>query len=150
FGRVVIELLDTCPGRLAVATLAFLTKSPLVRIVRLVTIKTDRGRLSELGGGGMAFVAANRGVCALQFKVREDVVKSLPVKLNDIGAATLVIAVAISTFLLCRIRLTAVKALASLAIRRRFLMASEALRALRLLRKRRVTLHAILFQLRMP
>lgn len=150
FGRVVIELLDTRPGRLAVATLTFLTKPPLVRIVRLVTIKTDRGHLSELGGGSMAFVTTDRGVRTLQLKIREDVVKSLPVKLNDIGAAALVIDMTISTFLLCRGGLTAVKALMSLTIRRGFLMASEALRGLRLPGKRRVALHAILFQLGMP
>jgi hypothetical protein len=84
-------------------------------------------------------------VSALEFKICEAVIESLSVQLIDIGVAPFVIGVTIATFLLCRVRSAPMEPFAGLAVRRNLLMACRTQIRLRMLRKRRMALKAVLF-----
>ena len=85
-----------------------------------------------------------------KLEIRERVIESLAVELDDVGISSLVISVAVVAILLCSIRPAAVEALACRAISRDFLVAVDAKPGLRSSRERLVTFAAILFELGVP
>jgi hypothetical protein len=145
-----VEHFDARPTVLVVTALARFAKSTFVRIDRLMTIHALAGRTSEFRRCIVTFVAGDRDVSTVEREIRETVIKCLAIELNDVRAATLVISVTISAFLFRRVRLASVKAPARQPIRCNLFVARKAQVALRLSRKRHVTLRALLFKLGMP
>ena len=86
-----IKSLGLAPGHLVVAGGAILTESTLVRVIGFVAPKARCSCIAELGALRVAISAQRRLVATLQFKIREDVIERLGIKLHDIGLAALVI-----------------------------------------------------------
>jgi hypothetical protein len=78
-GCVVIERLDLAPRSFAVAIVAFLAKAPLVRIIRLMTVETASGRVTEFYCWCVAAGARHRLVCVPELKIGEEMIERLAV-----------------------------------------------------------------------
>ncbi len=88
-----IERLDLAPRFLRVAPVAGLAQPTLVAIVLLVAIETSPRRIAKFLGRDMTAVAGNTLVRAFQIEIREGMIEHLPVELDDVGRAALVIGV---------------------------------------------------------
>jgi len=111
-GLVVIVRFDATPCGLAVATVARFPKAPLVRIVRLVTVKAASGRVAKFYRLRMTAAALHRLVRVPQFEIRKSVIERFAIELNDIGIPPLVVGMTVGAFLFRGIRLTPVESLA--------------------------------------
>jgi hypothetical protein len=125
-GLAVIECLCLTPRDLAMTIVARLSKTPLMRIVCLVTIEAAPGRVAKLHILSVAVVAWHGLVGIPKLEIRRRVIECLAVKQDDIGISTLVIGVTVGAFLFRRIRLTPVKSLGRLAIGSSVLVAGQA------------------------
>jgi hypothetical protein len=147
---VVVERLDTTPPCFAVTTVAHLAETSLVGIVRLVAVEAASRSVAELYVLRVTTDARHGFMCIPKFEIRERVIERLPVQLDDIGLAPLVIGMAMVAVLVYCLGLTPVKSFARPAVVGRFLVASEAEPTLRPACERCVTVAAILFELRVP
>ena len=146
----VVERLDAPPCLLAVAAVAFLAEPPFVRVRSLVTVEALARCVAEFHGRAMAPLAACRLVRALELEVRESMIERLPVELDDVGAAALVIGMAGSAFGLRCIGPAAMEAAPLFAVRRNFLVAIQAQSRLPWPREWLVAIGAVLLELGMP
>lgn len=149
-GRVMVEGFDLAPNRFAVALVARLSQSSLVRIIFLVAIEAARRSVAELCRLWMATSARNGDVRVPQRKIRECVIEGFSVKPNDISVAPHVIAVTMVAILFPGIRPASMKSLARRAIPGNFLVARQTQLCLRSAREGFVTFSAIVLQLGVP
>ncbi|HEY6257721.1 MAG TPA: hypothetical protein VIY51_18220 [Xanthobacteraceae bacterium] len=147
---VVVERLYATPCRLGMTTVACFSETPLMRIVRLVTVEAAPGRVAEFYRLRMTVAARHGRVCVPEREIRNRVIESLAVQLDDVGVSPLVIRMTMNAFLLRRIRITSVQPPAHLTVGGNFLVARETEPRLRTLRKRLVTVPALLLELGMP
>jgi hypothetical protein len=146
----VVERFDAKPCRLAVTIVACFPKTPLMRIVRLVTVEAASGRVAKLCRLRVTVDARYCLVGAPEIEIRKRVIEGLAVKLDNVGISALMICVTMGTFLFRCIRLTPVKSAARPTVRDNFLVAREAKPRLRSGRERLVTVAALLLELGMP
>jgi hypothetical protein len=132
-----------------VTTLASLAKTPLMRIACLVAIETAPGRVAKLLGWRVAADAVHGVVRVPELEVRECVIESLMVQLDDIGISSFVIGVALVAFLRGRDGVPSMKPPPRRAIGCNLFVACKAKPRLRFSRKWRVAVAALLFKLRM-
>jgi hypothetical protein len=138
-GPVVVERFDAAPYRLPMTVVARFPKTPLVRIVRLMTIEAAAGGVAKMCGLRVASDTLHRLVSLPKLEIRKCVIERLAVQLDDVGISPLVIGVAMVAFLFRRLRLTSVKSLTDRKIGSNFLVARQAEPTLRPSRKRLVT-----------
>jgi len=125
-GLAVVERLCATPCDLAMTIVARLPKTPLMRIICLVTIEAAPRGVAELHILRVAAVARHSLVGIPKLEIRRRMIKCLAVKQNDVSISTLVIAVTMGAFLFRRIRLTPVKSLGRLAVGGSFFVAGQA------------------------
>ena len=89
-----IERLDLLPHRFAVAGVAFFTEVSLMRLDFLMAIDTQARRLAERDLGGMAALALDVLMGVFEGIVRERMIESLSIKLDDVRATPFVIGMA--------------------------------------------------------
>jgi len=73
------------------AIVALFTEAAFVRLDLLVAVETKAGRLSECHFFKVASVALDVFMRAIEPKIRKSVIECLPVELNDVGSAPLVV-----------------------------------------------------------
>jgi len=147
---VVVERLEAPPRRLAMAIVAGLPKTPLVRIVCLVTIEAPSGRVAELDLPRVTVAARYRPVGVPQLEIRESMIEGLAVELDDVGLSSHMVGMTMGAFLFLRIRLPPMESPARRLVRRDVFVARKAKPRLRLPRKRLVTAAALLLELGVP
>ena len=125
-GLIVVERLCATPCDLAMTIVARLPKTPLMRIVCLVTIEAAPGGVAKLRILRVTAVAWHGLVGIPKLEIRRRVIKCFAVKQDDVSISTLVIGVTMGAFLFRRIRLTPVKSLGRLAIGSSFFVAGQA------------------------
>jgi hypothetical protein len=79
FRAAVVERLDVMPCRLAMTIVAGVPKTPLMRIVRLVTVEAASGRVAELYCLRVTVDAPHCLVCVPELEIRKRVIEGLPV-----------------------------------------------------------------------
>jgi hypothetical protein len=125
-GLIVIKRLCAIPCDLAMAIVARLPQTPLMRIICLVTIEAAPGGVAKLDILCVTAVALRSLVGVPKLEIRRRVIKCLSVKQDDVSISALVIGVTMGAFLFRRIGLTPVKSLGGLAIGSDFLVACQA------------------------
>jgi hypothetical protein len=125
-GLAVIERLCGTPCGLVMTIVARLPKTPLMRIVCLVTIEAAPGGVAKLHILRVTAVAWHGLVGIPKLEIRRRVIKCLAVKQDDVSISALVIGVTMGAFLFRRVRLTPVKSLGRLAIGSSFFVAGQA------------------------
>jgi hypothetical protein len=145
----VVERFDAKPCRLAVTIVACFPKTPLMRIVRLVTVEAASGRVAKLCRLRVTVDARYCRVGVPEIEIRKRVIEGLAVELDNVGTSALMICVTMGTFLFRCIRLTPVKSAARPTVCDNFLVAREAEPRLRSGRERLVTVGALLLELGM-
>jgi hypothetical protein len=108
-GLAVVERLCATPCGLAMTIVAGLPKTPLMRIICLVTIEAASGGVAKLHILRVTAVAWHSLVGIPKLEIRRRVIKCLAVKQDDVSISTLVIGVTMGAFLFRRIGLTPVK-----------------------------------------
>jgi len=139
-----------CPALRVVALPAVLAKTPLVRIVFIVTGLALRGGFSVLLLLFVALRAFGASVRPLQGKVREPVVKGLAVKDNGLVCPALVLLVTAFALNVLGLFIFTVKSAAFFYIRVDLFMTGKTEAFLRPLAKRPVALRALILVLGMP
>jgi hypothetical protein len=145
--RVVVERLDPAPRGFAVASIAFFTKAPFVRINHLVAIEALSGCLAEFDRWGVTANARHSSVGIPEREIRKGVIECLAVQLDDIRFPSLVVGMTMVAFVLCGIRLAPMKSLAERAVRHNVFVTCKAKPRLGLSRERFVTTAALLLKL---
>jgi len=125
-GLAVVERRCATPCDLAMTIVARLPKTPLMRIVCLVTIEAAPGGVAKLRILRVTAVAWHGLVGTPKLEIRRRVIKCFAVKQDDVSISTLVIGVTMGAFLFRRIRLTPVKSLGRLAIGSGLFVAGQA------------------------
>jgi hypothetical protein len=128
---VVVERFDLRPCGLAMTIVAGFPKTPLMRIVRLVTIEAASGRVAELCRLRVTADAWYCLVCVPEREIRQFVIERLAVQLDDVGISPLMVCMTMTAFLSLRIQLTPVKSLTGRTVRGNFLVARKAEPSLR-------------------
>jgi hypothetical protein len=147
---VVVEWLDATPCRPVMTVVARFPKAPLMRIVRLVTVEAASGRVAEFYRLRVTVDAPYCLVCVPELEIRERVIESLAVQLDDVGISPLMICMTMAALRFHCIRLTPVKSPAHLTVCENFFVARKAEPSLRPWRERLVTVAALLLKLGMP
>lgn len=91
-----IERLDLFPHRFAVACVAFFAEVSLMRLDFLMAIDTEAWSLAERDLGRMAALALDVLMGVFKGIVRERMIESLSIKLDDVRATPFVIGMATS------------------------------------------------------
>ena len=125
-GLIVIKRLCAIPCDLAMAIVARLPQTPLMRIICLMTIEAAPGGVAKLDILCVTAVALRSLVGVPKLEIRRRVIKCLSVKQDDVGISALVIGVTMGAFLFRRIGLKPVKSLGRLAIGSGLFVAGQA------------------------
>jgi hypothetical protein len=128
---VVVERLDQGPCGLAMTIVAGFPKTPLMRIVRLVTIEAAYGRVAELCRLRVTADARYCFVCVAEREICQFVIERLAVQLDDVGISPLMVCMTMIAFLSFCIQLTPVKSLTGRTVRGNFFVARKAEPSLR-------------------
>src|SRR5262245_53888482 len=150
FRFAVVECPHPTPAILAVTAVALLTEPLLVRFLRLVTVVAASGGAAKRDRRSVAAVAAHRFVATFELEVRNRVIESLAIELDDVGAPPLVVSVTVPALLVQCVGVAAVKAPSVAAIGGCILVTRNAQTGLRLPGKRLVAVLALLLKLGMP
>jgi hypothetical protein len=145
-GLVMVERFDALPRPFSVAIVTCLSKASLVRIIRLMTVEAASGRVAKLYILQMTAAARHGFVGITQLEIRKGVVEGFAIELDDVGVSSFVIGVAVSAFLLRRIRLPRVESPTCQSIRCNFFVTCQAESRLRFSRERLVTVAAVLLE----
>jgi hypothetical protein len=128
---IVIKRFCAIPCGFAMTIVARWPKTPLMRIICLVTIEAAPGGVAKLDILCVTAVAWHSLVGVPKLEIRGRVVECLSVKQDDVSISALVIGVTMRAFLLRRIRLTPVKSPGRLAVGSGFFVACQAQSRLR-------------------
>jgi hypothetical protein len=131
-GLVVIKRLRAIPGDFVMTVVARLPKTPLMRIIYLVTIEAEPGGVAKLDILCVTAIALRSLVGVPKLEIRGRVIECLSVKQDDVSVSTLMIGVTMGAFLFRRVGLTPVKSLGRLAVGSDFFVACQAQSRLRL------------------
>jgi hypothetical protein len=131
-GLIVIKRFCAIPCDFAMTIVARWPKTPLMRIICLVTIEAAPGGVAKLDILCVTAVAWHSLVGVPKLEIRGRVIECLSVKQDDVSISALVIGVTMGAFLLRRIGLTPVKSLERLAVGSGFFVACQAQSRLRL------------------
>jgi hypothetical protein len=145
-----VERFGAPPRLFTVASITFLTKVALVRIGFLVAADALTGRIAELYSGHMAPRATDLPMGPFDFEIREGVVECLPVQLDNIHAASLVVGMAGPAFSGTGICAPSVKSALLLTIRRDFFVTRQAQLRLTRFGERLVAIGTVFFQPGVP
>jgi hypothetical protein len=149
FRTIVVERFDAMPCHLAMAFVARLPKTPLMRIVRLVTVEAASGRIAEPYRWRVTADALHCLVCVPELEVCKRMIEGLAVKPDDVGISPLMIRMTMGAFLFRCIWLTPVKSLVHTTVCDNLFVARKAEPSLRFWRERLVTIAALLLKLGM-
>jgi hypothetical protein len=141
---VVVECLDPAPRGFAVASIAFFTKPPFMRINRLVTVEALPGCLAEFHRCCMTAGARHCSVGIPKREIRKGMIERLTVQLDDVRFPSLMVSMTMVAFIFRGIRLTPMKSLAGRTIRGNVLVTCKAKPRLRSSREGLVTAAAFL------
>lgn len=139
----VIKGLGAAPFCRRVTAFALLAKLAVMRIDLLVTVETDRGRFVEWRFPDVTARARRRFMRVDERIIAQVVIEGLLVELHDVGATTLMIAMAVPAFLRRRVLLTTMEPCARVSIGPDRLVAVETEAGLRLARKSLVAFVAL-------
>jgi len=131
-GLVVIKRLHVMPCGFAMAIIARVAQTPLVRIVCLMTVEAAPGGIAELYILCVTAVALHCLVSVPKLEIRRCVIECLAVKQDDVGITPFVIAVTMGALLFCCIGFTPMKSFGRLTVGGNFFVACQTQPRLRL------------------
>lgn len=146
----VIERPGMPPVLLLMTVAALFTEASLVRIICLMAGEASCRGGAELHRRQVAAVAPHGPMRALQIEVGRRVTERLPIKLDYVSRAALVIGVAVIAFIFRRLLMATVKAGAEPPVLGDLLVTGYAQARLRVPREGFVALVAVAFELGMP
>jgi hypothetical protein len=125
-GLVMVERLHATPCGFAMTIVARFAQTPLMRIVRLMTVEAATRGVAELYILCVTAVALHRLVSGPKPEIRECMIECLAIEQDDVGISPFVVAVTMRALLFRRIRLTPVKPVGQLTVGGSFFMACQA------------------------